>query len=236
MRIRHASSLSSIRFQRSASDPHWANVVLLLGYSGVAGNTVFVDESPIGHTITTVGSFVTTLDPAKAGFGGAGSPAGDYLIVEFKAGDPFNAGTGDYTFETFVRATGDITNISIFGSGGLSGSGYHWGLRFNSGGVPVFTAGTTPFALSFVDTLSVDTWYHLAASRVSGVTYAFIDGVLKGSSSTAHTIAGTTTDATIGRLTGIPDLTGALEETRITVGVGRYTATFTPPALPFARG
>ncbi len=83
---------------------------------------------------------------------------------------------------------------------------------------------------------SVNTWSHVAISRNSGIVAAFVNGVLVGAYADATNFSnpqplliGHDRDGP-GRFTPFG---GYIEDFRITNGVGRYRASFTPPARTF---
>ena len=80
-------------------------------------------------------------------------------------------------------------------------------------------------------TITQNTWHHVALVRSSGTWTQYVDGV----SVATSTIYGTynfaeTTDWTIGSF-NYP-FTGYVQDFRMTNGLARYTANFTPPTLP----
>jgi hypothetical protein len=82
---------------------------------------------------------------------------------------------------------------------------------------------------------STGQWYHIAVSRDGSNLRVYIDGVQQGStvtesnngSSTARVGVGVNPDGLI------QPLNGYIDDLRITKGVARYTANFTPPAQAF---
>ena len=87
---------------------------------------------------------------------------------------------------------------------------------------------------------SLDTWYHVACVRSGNLVYLFVDGTLLNAGGTAFskTIKDTTTTLKVGALeydtTYHYYLNGWIDDLRITKGVGRYTADFTPPSAAYA--
>ena len=83
-------------------------------------------------------------------------------------------------------------------------------------------------------TITQNTWHHVALVRSSGTWTQYVDGV----SVATSTINGTynfaeTTDWNIGNSSGFNyPFTGYVQDFRMTNGLARYTANFTPPTLP----
>jgi hypothetical protein len=77
-------------------------------------------------------------------------------------------------------------------------------------------------------------WHHIAFVRLNGVCTIYVDGVAGSFSATDNTNI-TTTAGTIGLDTysGARIFNGYIDDLRITKGVARYTANFTPPTAAF---
>jgi hypothetical protein len=94
-------------------------------------------------------------------------------------------------------------------------------------------------ALVSASGLVVSQWQHLAVSKDGSTFRLFINGVLVNSATSAQSISASTTNFLIGTypdIAGLPagnNYNGFLDDFRITLGVARYTANFTPPTAPF---
>jgi len=79
--------------------------------------------------------------------------------------------------------------------------------------------------------LSANTWGHVAVVRSSGTTKIYLNGTVGGSTSS---ITGSFDCAYVGfQKVGGRSLNGYIDDLRITKGVARYTANFTPPTAAF---
>lgn len=163
-------------------------------------------------------------------------------------------GNGDYTLESQVRfqtlPTGankaiifnkwDETNnkrsYQLYKAGPSLENGY---ITFQ-----ISTDGTDSTVTQLIQEdwqPEVGQWYHIAVSRVSGVTSLYVDGKLIGVGvADANTyFAGSARTAIGARYDGgtyeAQQLDGWFDETRFTVGVARYTAPFAPPTDAFPR-
>jgi hypothetical protein len=80
--------------------------------------------------------------------------------------------------------------------------------------------------------VSTNTWYHVAWTRSGNVWTLFLNGNIERQKTMAYTIATSSLNKLIigrrGDATG-QELNGYLDDVRITVGVARYTSSFTPP-------
>lgn len=203
-------------------DADFASVVLLLHCDGADGSTTFTDSSGTPKIVTANGDAHIETDQSQ--FGGASGQfdgTGDSLSIASHA--DFGFGTGDFTIEFWVRP-GNVgvgaKRIIYFNDDTLN-------CDINNGTIYVYNGSVRNFG-----SVAVNTWYHVAYTRSSGTLRCFLDGVSGYSGSdTTNTAART---LTIGaKNTAVELLTGYIDELRITKGVARYTANFTPPAAAF---
>ena len=207
------------------TDPYFSNVVALLHMDGADASTTFTDVK--GHTFTPTGN--AQIDTAQSKFGGASGlfdGTGDYINTPSSA--DFAYGTGDFTWELWVRLAVTSGNRYILDHGSNGGTlTYNGGLRYYN-----TTTGTGSILYTTTPALLANTWYHIAASRSGGTTRLFVDGVLKASGTDSHNYGAQS--LRFGDYGGGGYwLNGWLDDTRITKGVARYTANFTPPTEPF---
>ena len=209
----------------AGGDPDFANVSLLLHMDGSNGSTTFTDSSSNAFAVTAFGNAqVTTTDP-KFGTGALTlDGTGDYLTVAADA--DFQFGTGDFTVECWVYVN-SVGNTGLFTFGG-TGSGL--AVNLYSGAWNLTTSGAGGAALGAVTT---GAWQHLAVTRSGSSLRMFIDGTQIGS--------------TLSNSTDLSDnalkigyyydtsytINARVDEFRVTKGVARYTANFTPPTAAF---
>lgn len=206
-------------------DPYFANVSSLLHMDGADGSTSIVDVKGISWSATDTVAISTT----QFKFGGASArfPVGSGSI-DSSANAAFAFGTGDFTFEGFIWFD-SFAGFPTFFDTRIGASGIEMVLYY-SGGLRFFANSADRITGS---ALSINTFYHVAISRVSGVTRMFVDGVLDGSPYTDPNNYARD-QIRLGRNNvGSSGLLGYIDELRVTKGIGRYTANFTPPASPF---
>jgi hypothetical protein len=75
----------------------------------------------------------------------------------------------------------------------------------------------------------INTWTHVAVSRVSGTSTVYINGVASGSAADTYNFAQTPT-LYIGTDAAAHFYTGYISNLRLVIGTGVYTANFTPPS------
>ena len=209
------------------ADPFIGSVSLLLHGDGTNGSTTITDSSPTPKTVTAVGN--AQISTAQSKFGGASiafDGAGDTLTISNAAS--VLSGTESFTAETWVW-TNNTTNQVIFTNYLSSLVGVSLYVVSNSirfyyrGNVNIDTATALP----------VNQWNHIAVSRDGLSTKVFLGGSQIGSTlSDNYSLSGAST-ITVGALEGGAFLNGYIDDLRITKGVARYTANFTPPDAPF---
>lgn len=216
------------------ADPYKNNVVLYLPMEGTRhGDTVFVDKT--GKTATRVGTPVlqgATGVPEPFGVRHMYNP-GNGSYISFAACPDFDFGAGDWTIEGWIlsgvaadrewiahRHTSDFNNV--------------WFFRCTSTGALRFFAKATSVVtdITTTTTLSLDTWYHVAAVRRSGIVSIFVNGVLQPVTTTANSTSAYVQPnypLLVGAAdnSGTGDWLGYIKDLRITKGVARYTGNFT---------
>jgi hypothetical protein len=226
------------------ADEYFQNVSLLLHGNGTNGSTTITDNSPSPKTVTAVGN--AQISTAQSKFGGSSiefDKVADRLTLA--ASSDFAFGTGDFTIE-FWAYSRDVSGTTQRGflqissaTGGLSPSyvnsiSIYQGANATGG---VLNGGLVAsvdnnFVGSNTAVLSTNTWFYVALTRASGTVRLFFNGNVH--ASIANTSNLTASNLVIG---GIWDTSflfdGYIDDLRITKGIARYTANFTPPAAPF---
>ena len=125
------------------------------------------------------------------------------------------------------------TNSGLIGIN--SSGGYAWLVNVLSDKINVFTTGTT--TNTFLTPVQTNVWQHLAITRANGLLRCFLNGTQAGSAIALTSNLTSVVPLSIGaNQDGGPSqyFTGYIDDLRITNGVCRYIANFTPPqqALP----
>jgi len=218
-------------------DPIFNNVSLLLHGNGTNGSTTITDSSLTPKTVTAVGN--AQISTAQSKFGGSSiafDGTGDRVSVADNAA--FDFGTGDFTVECWVFS---VTVLGAYGSSYAHIAGKGNGIATGSWALG-FYQGKMTWTADFVITqgatiLANNTWYHFAASRSGSTLKLFVNGSQE--SSTTNTIDNTSSfsftagDRQAADPGGNYPLNGYIDDLRITKGVARYTANFTPPTAAF---
>lgn len=215
------------------TDPYFANVTLLMHMEGVDGGTSFVDET--GKTFDASGS--VEISTSESVFGGASANffgSGGMLLCG-TANTEFALNQEDFTIEFRVYKTrnGVPETMVAIGPNGESGFGIGSIGTGSASKIKMALAGSGYVVLEDPDDTPLLEWVAVAVTRASGVFRLFVNGVLKDTRTELRAfnsgpcVIGTWVDYVNFRLLGY------IDELRITKGVARYTADFTPPTEPF---
>lgn len=201
-------------------------LLLNMNNAGIYDETAKNNIQVIGNATTSTTQ--TKYSDASMYFDGTG----DYVTSSTTAGV---IGTDNFTIETWLYPTTSGTNRCIINTRTADGSttGFYLGLtslQYAMFYVPGGGSITTP-----QNSILADSWYHIAVVRNANIVNLYLNGVSVGSS----TIGSNFTD-TLFQIGGCPNVSGSsanyfsgyLEDVRITKGVARYTANFTPPTAP----
>ncbi len=220
---------------------------LLLHCDGANDGVVFTDSSNWAHTPTVSGG--THTDTAVKKFGTAsaqfdGTQGDEYL--EYASSPQFGFGTGDWTIDFWVRSpnwsagSGYGTPFDMRPGSSLAGCPRMFFDTGNSN-VPGYTDGTSGTKCGSNVVMVNDTWYHIAVVKYSNVTKVYTNGVTGASGAYPTSFADTTNYRTenilrIGDTSVTADpyaFNGYIDEFRITKGMARWTANFTPDTSPY---
>jgi hypothetical protein len=170
---------------------------------------------------------------------GAGSVALDGFISVADSTD-FSFAAGDFTIDFWTRFT-DITGIQQFIGQYATATEQWYLIKDASNKLRLFFSDTTTKA-DYIMTSAwlplTGQWYHIEVDRSSTTVYCFIDGVVQ--TMTASTAISTNNVGDIAAVLGIGALKegtygvkGYMDEVRITKGLAKHTANFTPPTAAY---
>ena len=226
------------------TDPDFASVSLLLHMDGANNSTTFLDSSSFARAVTASGN--AKISTAQSKFGGASGyfDGVNTTKVSLASGTAFEL-SADFTVELWAYWLGTSDNIggtdfdilvctsNAADADGwlllqLAGTLYFLGSTGNGSWVTVLGSGAS---------LPANQWAHVALNRSGSDLALFLDGVNVASTSSATSYAASDS-VYVGHYPVIngsvpTTFNGYIDELRITQGVARYTANFTPPTAPF---
>lgn len=212
----------------------------LLHFDGADASTTFTDET--GKTWTAQGN--AQLDTAQKKFGTASlllDGTGDYVTAPDH--NDFDLGSGDFTIDFWIRFNAlpaDGNFFALVGHVHTDDSGYQFNVKRSGASYLLEFRNYTGAAynIDFTKTLSglsTNTWYHFEIDRNGSNFYIFLDGVQQG---TTESDADTTTDNAGTFYLGANRVGGQvhngwIDEFRLSKGIARHTANFTPPTSEY---
>ena len=169
-------------------------------------------------------------------FAGGESTAATARSVDFDGNDDltiasdsdFSYGTGDFTWEFWAKLD-DTTGTQYFMDHSDSNNG---GTFHMHGDKLRYLNPTTGTGSSLYDCggLTEGIWNHIAASRASGTTRVFVNGILRVAASDSHNYPDG--KLWIARRPDGQYMTGSISNFRIVKGTAVYTSAFKPPTEP----
>lgn len=217
------------------SDPNFKNVTLLLHGDGSNGaqNNTFIDSSTNNFTITRNGNTTQgSFSPYGSNWSNYFDGSGDYLTVPDNAG--FSYGTGDFTIECFVFASGLGSTRRLY---------YH--ITTSSTQVTIYQLNTNYIGFYaanggsvIVDMLSntllpANTWTHIAIVRSGNSFTLYQNGVSVATATSSASMPDPSGSVNIGALdTGNESWLGYISNFRVVKGTAVYTSAFTPSTTP----
>ena len=228
-----ARTISAVPTAPLSSD---ANTRLLLN-----GTNAAIFDSAADNNLETVGNAQISTSVKKFGTGSmAFDGSGDYLSTPTTSALQMN---GSFTWEAWVYPLSlpSAGNVKTFWSqrATLSNFGGPLVVIDSAGNLQLYIANAAASLWSVNGfntglTISLNTWQHLALVK-NGTTLTLYKNGVAGSSTTHSTAVGTSGNTVVmaGAADGGQAVDGYIDDFRITNGVARYTANFTPPAAPF---
>jgi hypothetical protein len=206
-------------------------VSLLLNFT----NAGIIDSTAKNDLVTVNSAQIST---AQSKFGGASmlfDGTTDYLTLQ--ANPDLALGSGDWTVECWVYLNATANEVTVFGSKNyyVSGKNGNFVLRVGNTNVfYVFNGQTAVTNISPSSNWSTGVWTHAAWVRSSGTVTVYRNGVSIGSTANTTDLVDSANGGYIavnfsnGSLASGTELNGYIDDLRITKGIARYTANFTP--------
>lgn len=211
-----------------AGDLYYDNVSLLLHCDGTDGSTTFTDHSPTPKTVTAYGNAHIETDQSK--FGGTSAyfdGANDGLMLADLA-----LGTDDFTIEMWVKTSSSVQYAQLIGNEpGFTLLVNH--ASSTSGNFALYVPGGL-LLTSVSGDWNDGAWHHIALVRLVNTFTLYTDGNANGTGTYTGSLSGSNLWLGRNNVYTPRNLVGYLDDIRITKGVARYTANFTPPTEAFA--
>lgn len=216
-------------------DPYWSNVVLAMHMDDVGLTDVK------GHAVTLVGNASRSAAQSKFGgysayFDGTGDRLSILSSLDWSMGNTFTIEFWMYTLN--MPASGNNCRIVMIGTNAQYTA---FAISFGATGAIGFgvPASGTKGIGSSEGVVTINSWDHYAICVNNSTGYLYKNGT----SIATPTVITTQTSGAVPLYIGYDtvgtvdhNFRGYIDDFRITKGVARYTANFTPPAAAFPHG
>lgn len=219
----------------AVGDPYFANTVLLTHFDGALTDIA-------GHALSADGTSFTSTNAKfsqSLNVGGT-SPGGGGTNVVYSTGTSadWDLNASDFTIEGWMWFNADPTRprtlIRIADDSSSSGADEY--MLYNAGAGRNFYFTYPGGTVNDSVTVPLNSWIHLAAVRIGNAHKLFVGGAETSGPASASRAGSGSKQLFIGnsRRGFVDGHDGMIDDVRVTKGVARYTASFTPPAAPFA--
>ena len=215
------------------------NTALLLGMS----NGAIYDNTMLNNLETVANAQIST-SVFKYGTGALKfNGTTDYLVTSPANQAAFAFGSGNFTIECWVYISsyaGGGTYYAVMGAGTSTNTLMSFAVEINASGTAIgaFSTDGNNFTIAPNGTtggVALNTWTHIAVVRNGTSFITYTNGVGGTASTSSATLYTTTQPLIVGSLGYDPayKFSGYIDDLRVTKGIARYTATFTPPTAAF---
>jgi len=187
------------------------------------------------NDLETVGN--AQISTAQSKFGGSSmlfDGTGDWLRAP--ASPNLDMGTGNLTIEGWFYLTATVAvDYRMIVSDATNGNNYVSIRSGGTGGQLEVNVSGTSFRFNLNNSVTINTWFHLAVTRSGTTWYGFINGTSLGSTTNSGSFNIGNGGMFVGRFGGgtAYEWPGYMNDLRVTKGVARYTASFTAPTAAF---
>lgn len=236
------SDANALGLDVSRGATHPGTVDLQISFDGDDADTSTTDESSNSHTVTFVGD--AELDTAQYKFSPSSlllDGTGDYVKCADNADWRLGGGTGDFTLEFFARLASGVTAAVMVGQEQNATTDF-WAVYWNNSAGLQFINRTgntnTIYFAQGSNSLSVETWYHIALVRSGSVFTFYVNGSSVATASDASPITDFSGELRIGHNTGsgaigVAAFNGHVDEFRLINGGAVYNGNFTALTAAF---
>jgi hypothetical protein len=239
----HARKLLYARGNKSAIDPYWNNVSLLIHADGLvnANNVLYLDSSANGFTLTSPtganygiqgsfspfplsGEYNPTIHGGSNYFGWSSSTPSAVNMNTTNSRFHFLNGTFSIEFWVYFKS---LSGTQTIVTNATTTSG--WSVVLDGGVIKASLSGPG-YDLVGTTTISPNTWYHVAVSGTTGSNKLFINGTAESTFTGSTSFTGTVVRMGLNNA-GTNKLQAYLSNLRITQ-TQVYASNFTRPTSP----
>ena len=225
--------ISDIRFEKGTSrTSNFTPPTVPLSSTGaelhIKGTDASIVDKSQGSNLKLFGN--TTGSTTQANFANTKSMyfdgTGDYIT--FAAGNFYFP--SDFTIECWIRGSSLAGANSIVANNFGGNNGFLLWVQSNALRARLYDSSANQTNLIGSISISDNTWTHVALTRSGNTIKTFINGTQDQSGTYTDTLGDISVVSTIGAYnSGTSPLNGYIQDFRLTKGLARYTANFTPP-------
>jgi len=207
------------------------NTSLLLNFTNAG-----IYDGTLKNNLETVGNAQVSTSVVKYGTGSMYfDGTGDWLQALAVSNELFRFGTNDFTVECWFYRSSTSGRGDLLGTYSATPTGWGLGTTISTTADVVFYIGNTALASTSASAWSVSTWTHVAVVRLNNNLRIYVNGVSQASvTNTTNLVVGSPLQVgAAGNSTQAYN--GYIDDLRITKGIARYTANFTPPRVALPR-
>jgi len=233
-----------VAFTRFIYDPQGENdpyTKIMLHMDGSNGGTTFTDVNSGGsaHTWTATSATTSTTSPK---FGTASLITSAGFVTTPDHAD-FTLGSQDWTIDFWMNCNGTTGLVGLAGQMDAVGNLPSISVaitRGGGGGVITAQIQTPSVTTTLVGTTSfggTSTWNHFEFSRSGSTVRMFVNGVQEDVDTVSGALNDSSSNWSVGRIGDNTSYTASsckFDEFRLSVGVARHTANFTPKSAAYA--
>ncbi|MGD9125746.1 MAG: LamG domain-containing protein [Planctomycetia bacterium] len=214
-----------------------SNTVLMLHAPEIEGQKTFTDASLYEHAIglaTSNGTIFATTALSKFGTSSIRFTGQSSDRLSSPTDSDWSFGTGDFTIDLWYYSLSSTEGGLVSAGWDVSATPPLWGIIGNAAQLWFYyDSGSGLTALGKSGAIPTSQWVHLALIRDGNTLTWYENGV----STNSHDVTGVSFDGGsstpliigMGSMSGWNVWNGYIEEVRISKGVARWTANFTPP-------
>lgn len=196
------------------------SLLLSMSNAGIPDYAMMNDLETVGNA--QVSTSVKKFGTGSLAFDGTGD------ILTMPSSPNLSMGSGNFTYEFWLYI--NASNTCIFDTRATNNVTTGFTLLLNN--TPKLAIYTNTTNLTCSTTLATSTWYHVAVVRNGSTLTVYLNGTSDGSLTFTNNLSDSA--FRVGQyIDGTGSLNGYIDDLRITKGVARYTANFTPPASAF---
>ena len=217
----------------TVGDVYFPQTELLLPFDGANGATTTSDLSKSNHTVTFVGN--AEISTVQSKFGGSSLSLDGSSYLSIPTSSSWTVGSSDYSADMWIKTTDGVADlVSAFkqaapNNGWLFGIGFH---TVTDGKLAFYNASSSYELFGGTAFVNDGDWHHVAFTKSGATLRLFVDGVLDATGTITITSTNSGEAILIGRDNNASPsrhYSGYLDELRISQGIARWTAAFTPP-------